>query len=126
MDWLKHTLLWIDGLGGLIAGFIVLSISSWLSALHGLPHSLILCIGVINLLYGAYSTPLAIRSTRPMALLSLLACANMAWGIACIVFVIGYWDTITWFGLVHVLGEGLYVAGLGRLEWRWREALQTR
>jgi hypothetical protein len=123
MNTLQRTLLWIDGLGGLIAGLITLLLCSWLSTLHGLPTSIILFVGIANLLYGSYSTPLAMRSTRPVALIRLLALANMAWGVVCVGLVIWHWETITVFGLIHILGEGLYVAGLGVVEWRWREAL---
>jgi hypothetical protein len=78
-------LLWIDGSGALVAGVIVLLFAPFLSGLHALPRSLLLATGVANLAYGAFSFTLARRARRPMALVQVLAVANIAWGVACMV-----------------------------------------
>ena len=72
-------LLWIDGSGALVAGVIVLLFAPFLSGLHALPRSLLLVTGVANLAYGAFSFTLARRARRPMALVQVLAVANVAW-----------------------------------------------
>ena len=126
MNTLQRYTLWVDGLGGLLVGLLVLLISSWLSGLHGLPHGFVLFMGSMNLLYGTSATALAMRSTRPIALLRLLAVANMGWAIACVGGVTWHWESVTAFGLLHLLGEGVYVAALGLAEWHWQRALQTR
>ncbi len=97
-------LLWIDGSGALVAGVIVLLFAPFLSGLHALPRSLLLVTGVANLAYGAFSFTLARRARRPMALVQVLAVANVAWGVACMV-------------------TAAIVAALGVLEWRYREQL---
>jgi hypothetical protein len=38
---------------------------------------------------------------------------------------INFRETITLFGLIHLLADTVYVGGLAYLEWRWRETLQT-
>jgi len=121
----RGQLLWVDGLGGLAAGGAVLSMSAWLSVLDGLPRALIVFMGGANLAYGAYSTSLAALRVRPAWRVAILAVANLLWAVFCLVLALRFRGEITPFGLVHVLGEGLYVGGLGCLEWWWRDALRT-
>lgn len=122
---LRQRLLWIDSIGGLIAGVIVLAISSWLSKLYGLDQEVLLATGVANLAYGSYSLSLARRAVRPIALIRLLAAANLTWLVVCTVLIVVHYDSATFLGIGHLLLEGLYVGGLGCLEWRWREDLRT-
>jgi hypothetical protein len=122
---LRHRLLWIDGLAGLVAGAVTLLASGWLSEWYSLPQELLFIIGAANLLYGSYSTSLAMRSIRPEKLILLLVCANLIWAMLCLSLAIIYWEIATLFGLGHLLIEGLFVGGLARLEWRWRELLQN-
>ena len=121
----KGRLLWLDGLGGLLAGAVVLLLSGWLSELEGLPEGFVVFMAGTNLVYGSYSTSLARRSARPPVRIAILACANILWGVLCLGFPFWFRDQITGFGLLHVLGEGAYVGGLGCLEWRWRAALRA-
>jgi len=37
--------------------------------------------------------------------------------------VVTYWNEISALGICHMLAEGIYVASLGVIEWRWRNAL---
>ena len=71
-------LLWIDCVGAALAGVIVLALSGWLGRLEGLPQGALVFTGIANLLYGACSCSLAVRATRPMPQIKLLALANMA------------------------------------------------
>ena len=122
---LRRKLLWIDGLAGLTVGAVVLAASGWLSERYGLPRSLLLFTGVANVAYGSYSTSLARRSVRPRRLIWFLIFANLAWAVVCFILAIVYRETATFFGLAHLVGEGLFVGGLACLEWRWRELLRT-
>ncbi|MEM9996989.1 MAG: hypothetical protein AAF809_04755 [Bacteroidota bacterium] len=122
MTW-RRNLLWIDCTGALLAGVLVLLLSGWLADLHGLPRSVLVFTGVMNLAYGAFSFSLARRAVRPKPLLSLLAGANMAWPLVCIALVVAHRATIGPTGLLHLLGEAVYVGGLGVVEWRSRDLL---
>ncbi|MEM8601965.1 MAG: hypothetical protein AAGF99_18770 [Bacteroidota bacterium] len=124
MTW-RRRLLWVDCTGALIAGALVLGAGSWLATWHGLPHGVLLFTGVMNIVYGLFSLSLARRAVRPRPLLSLLACANMVWPLVCVTLVVLHRATIGPTGLLHLLGEALYVGGLGVLEWQSRSLLQT-
>ncbi|MEO0857851.1 MAG: hypothetical protein AAFY55_13490 [Bacteroidota bacterium] len=124
MTW-RRNLLWIDCSGALAVGVLVLALSGWLADLHGLPRSVLLFTGVMNLVYGSFSLSLARRTVRPKPLLSLLASANMAWPLVCIALVVLHRATIGPTGLLHLLGEAIYVGGLGFVEWRSRDLLTT-
>ncbi|PAP76435.1 hypothetical protein [Rubrivirga marina] len=118
-------LLWIDCTAAGLAGAAMLALSGWLSALYALPQSFIVGLAVVNLLYGAFSFSLARRHRRPAGLVVLLALANLAWGVACWGFAVALAGVASPFGLAHLVGEGLFVGGMGALEWRWREQLRT-
>ena len=81
MQILRQQLLWADCLGGLAVGTLVLLLSSWLSELYRLPLDLVRFMGWVNVGYGAYSLSLARRSVRPLALIQLLAAANVSWAL---------------------------------------------
>lgn len=119
----RRRLLWVDGLGGLVVGVIVILLFGWLSELEGLPQKVLIFTGVANLVYGSFSTSLAARRVRPLKLIVFLAIANIAWSPVCLLLAIQFSESITSVGIVHLIGEGLYVGGLGCLEWRWREWL---
>jgi hypothetical protein len=123
---LRQRLLWIDGIGAVIVGVGMLALSPWLEGFFGFSRSFVLLLGAVNLAYGSFSLPLARRAVRPLWRIRLLASANVAWGGVCLVLIALHWGTATVFGLLHLGLEGAYVAGLGALEWRWREALRTR
>lgn len=119
------SLLWIDCTGGLIVGAFVLAFFPWLSTLYALPVGFVIVMGAANLAYGAYSFSLARRAVRPRALLLLLVTANLAWAVLCAVATAVFASEASALGLAHLVLEGVYVGGLGILEWRHLDALRT-
>ena len=119
----KERVLWVDGLGGLIVGFVVLVLHPWLSDIEGLPKRLVLFMALCNLAYGTYSTSLARRSMRSVRSVAVLAAANFAWLFVCLAIAYANRESITALGALHVVGEGLYVGGLGIVEWFLRRDL---
>ena len=119
----KQKILWVDCLGGLLVGVIVLCACQPISRLDNLPLGIIVGVGIANLVYGSFSLWLTTRHSRPRSLIKLLAIANMLWLVVCIVIVVTNWQQISIFGILHKLGEGLFVASLGYLEWDWQDAL---
>ena len=118
-------LLWLDCLGALAAGILVLALSGWLAPLEGLPREVLVFAGAMNLAYGSYSLSLALRERRTRPAVYALIFANAAWPLVCLALVAAFWETITAFGLLHLVGEGLYVGALALAEWRQRERLVT-
>ncbi len=123
-DW-RRKLLWVDGLAGATVGLAVLILGTWLSAWYRLPHDFLLLIGAANLAYGTYALSLARRAPRPRGLIILLVFANLTWAVLCVRWAVVFGETASFFGLAHLLGEGLFVGGLAGLEWRWRALLET-
>lgn len=121
--WSVANLLWIDSGAAALAGSLCLLLSERLSALHALPQELLQLIGVVNLLYSAYSFCLAIQASRPRPLITLLVIANSAWALLCLGMAASFTGTASIFGIAHLLGEAIFVAGLAGLEWRWRARL---
>lgn len=120
-----RNLLWIDCLGAGLAGVVILALSSWLSWFYSLPLWFLMGIGVVNLVYGAFSFSIASRARRELVLVTALALANSAWGLFCFLVTIFVFDIASIYGIVHLIIEGLYVGGLGWLEWRERYTLCT-
>ena len=118
-------LLWVDASAAALAGVAVLSLSAWLSRLHGLPRGLLLVVGAVNVAYAAYSFSLAVRARRPRRLVRLLVAGNLAWAAVCLGLAAAFAASATPFGLAHLVGEGLFVACLAALEWRWQDGLVT-
>jgi len=119
------SLLWIDCLGGLVVGVLVLTLSSWLSTLYAMPERFVLALGAANLAYGTFSLSLARRAVCPRALLQLLVAANIAWAVFCVIASAILAAQATAYGLALLIFEGAYVGGLGLLEWRFLDALLT-
>lgn len=124
--WRPENLLWIDGIGGATVGVLTLALVGWLSQWYRMERNLILLIGVANLAYGAYSLSLATRPTRPAPAIVLLVLANFLWGVLCIRWAWLLRSTASPLGLIHLVGEGLYVGGLACVEWRYRRLLAHR
>ncbi len=118
-DWL----LWLDCVGGLLVGALVLCFHSWLSQIEGLPASTVVVMGGANLVYGFFSLFVTTRRVRPARLIQALAVANMFWLVVCVGVVVVWWDVVTLLGVSLIVGEGLYVATLGAVEWLWRDHL---
>lgn len=68
-DWL----LWVDCVGGLLVGAVVLCFCSWLSQIEGLPESTVVVMGVANLVYGLFSLFVTTRRVRPARLIHAVA-----------------------------------------------------
>ena len=113
-------ILWFDCIGGLIVGCVVLAMYKLMSDWESLPAAVIFSMGVANLAYGSYSLFVTTRQPRPLVMVKLLAIANMFWLIVCLVIATAYWQQISILGMLHVVGEGIYVAALGLAEWKWR------
>lgn len=116
---IARNILWIDSFAAMLAGVLVLVLSSWLSDLYAISQHLLLFIGVVNLVYGFYSFSLAIRTKRDRRLLKLFIAANATWALICIVLAIGHGGSMTLFGHIHLYAEALFVGTLAALEWRW-------
>ena len=121
----RRRLIWTDGSAAALAGVTVLLLSGWLSDLHRLPRALLLLIGVVNLVYASYSLTLARRAQRGPALIVLLVLGSSVWAVLCLRWAFVFSDTASFFGLAHLVVEGLFVGGLAYLEWRWRGLLQA-
>ncbi len=116
---LATQLIWVDWIAGTVAGVLVLSLCGWLTDLYALPHDLILAIGVANVAYGCVSFTLAMASRGGrVPFLRVVAAANVAWAVGCVVLAAVWFREASVFGLGQLLGEAVFVGTLGILEWR--------
>jgi len=116
-------LLWLDCGAAILVGTGVILFSVALSSWEGLPRGLLLFTGVVNVIYGSYSFSLAIRAQRPENLIKLLVLGNLAWVPVCFGLALAFVESATAFGLLHLIGEGVFVGLLAVLEWRNRKLL---
>lgn len=123
---LARRLLWIDGGGGALVGAIVLVLHRPLAGWYGLPAGAVLLLGAANLAYGTYALSLARRALRPAGMLMALIAANAAWPLVCAAILLAHLDELRALGVLHLVGEGLYVGGLAAVEWRLRDELRSR
>ena len=120
---MKPNLLWIDCSAAALAGVAVIWLADWLSAVQALPRTLLLGIGAANLAYACYSFTLANRAHRPQYLIDCLVAGNVLWALVCLGLAVYFWSIATVWGLLHLIGEAIFVGGLAALEWRWRSHL---
>ncbi|HEX4896088.1 MAG TPA: hypothetical protein VFV11_07145 [Solimonas sp.] len=120
---IPRPLLWLDCSAAAVAGVGVLLLSDWLSRVQALPRELLIAIAVVNLLYGGYSFTLARRVQPPRVLVDALVVANLGWAAVCMALAVKFAHSATVWGLLHLVGEGLFVGGLALAEWRWRQAV---
>ncbi len=120
---LQKNVLWVDRIGAGVAGLAMLMLAGWLSRLYSLPVEFVMGLGVVNLVYGAYSFSLAVRRKRPKGLIVLLVVANGCWAVFCVVAAVLVASQASLFGIAHLVGEGSYVGWLAWMEWRLREGL---
>ena len=118
-------ILWLDCIGGLVFGLVVIALCWPLSRWEGLPLNVVLATGSANLIYGSYSLFVTTRKNRSLKLVKILAAANMFWLVVCVGILIAYWNQISVLGVLHVAGEGIYVSALGLVEWKMKESLTT-
>lgn len=119
-------LLWIDCLGGLAVGVLVLALSSRLRVPYAMPERFVIALGAATLANGAFSLSLARQAVRPRTLLWLLVGANLAWAVFRVIASAFLAAQASAVGLALLLLEGAYVGGLGLLEWRLLDALLIR
>jgi hypothetical protein len=120
---LQRNVLWVDCIGAGVAGLAMLMLAGWLSRLYALPVEFVVGLGVVNLIYGAYSFSLAVRRKRPKGLIVLLVAANGCWAVFCVVAAVLVSSQASLFGIAHLVGEGSYVGWLAWMEWRLRDTL---
>lgn len=119
-------LLWIDSIGGLLAGAVTLLMNGWIAPFYGLSYKVLIFLAFANLAYGTYSLSLAVAPhRRTMPRIGVLAFANMGWGVFCLVAVTLVFVDARLLGKAHLIVEGVYVGMLGLVEWRMREQLVT-
>lgn len=113
-----RTLITIDWIGGATAGALMLALHPWLAGFFALPRRLLLVIAAANLGYAAVSFTLARRRRgEHVPGLRIIAAANIAWGVVCVVFAVQWFRSASIFGLAQLLGEAVLVGGLGAVEW---------
>ena len=114
--------LWVDGGAGLVVGVVVLALHRWLAGLYGFHPDLVLAIGAANVVYGSYSTTLAVRASSGRVpsrrAVDLLVAANLAWAVVCVALIGVTWRWASWVGLGVVAFEGVFVAVLATIERR--------
>jgi hypothetical protein len=114
-----RTLITIDWLAGATAGGLMLSLRGWLAELSRLPSELILVMGIANLAYAGVSFLMAMLSEgERVPFILVIAGANILWGTVCVVLALIWWGHASLFGVAQLVGEAVFVAGLGVLEWQ--------
>lgn len=114
----KH-LIWVDCIAGGVVGAVVLSLRDWLAELYGLPELLVLAMGLANLAYACLSFTLALRRRgERVPLLRVVAVANVLWAVGCVVIAALCAGRASLIGIGSLVGEAVFVGGLGVLEWR--------
>ena len=121
----RRGILVVDGTAALIAGMVTMLCTQWLQPLYNLPNELLVSIALANLLYATYSLSLSTFKNRPMLLIIALVTANAIWAINCLRLAFNYVDIASTFGLLHLLGEAIFVGMLAYFEWKWRATLAT-
>lgn len=120
---IQKNILWIDCGAAAFAGMLVLLAVQWLSPLYHLPKNVIIFIGCVNLLYACYSFLLANYKKRSILLINMLVIANSIWSLICLIMLWIFWQEMTIFAIIHILGEAIFVSSLARLEYLWRQQL---
>ena len=109
-------LLWIDGLGALIVGILVLLLRHPLSAIFNLPVWLLTLESGITLCYAVYSITLARQRPRHGWMIRALIIGNWAYALFCIALLILFFQRCSAWGVIYFLAEVLYISGLGWVE----------
>lgn len=116
-------LLRVDCAAGAIMGVLVLVLREPLARFYGFAGGALVFAGATNLLYACYSGVLAITAwkagTVSRGSVTVLACGNMAWLFGCMGIVASQWSTGRALGHAFVLVEGVVVATLGLVEYRY-------
>jgi hypothetical protein len=111
-------LIWVDWIAGAAAGVLMLSLRDWLADLYSLSADLLLVVGLANLAYAGVSFTLAMLSRGDrVPLLRVVAAANVIWAVVCAVLAVVWFGEASLFGMGQLVGEAVFVGGLGVLEW---------
>jgi len=119
----RRNILRIDGSAGLSAGMVVWLLSDVLVGLYQIPTWLLTINISANIVYGMGASLLASWQHRPIGAIVALSVANLLWAVVCLVTAVLLVPTASLFGVGHFVLEGIFVATLGILEWRWRADL---
>jgi len=119
----RRNILRIDGSAGLSAGMVVWLLSDVLIGLYQIPTWLLTINISANIAYGIGASLLASWQHRPIGAIVALSVANLLWAVVCLVTAVLLVPTASLFGVGHFVLEGIFVATLGILEWRWRADL---
>ena len=119
----RRIILRIDGSAGLSAGVVVWLLSDVLVGLYQIPTWLLAITISANFVYGIGASLLASWHQRPIGAVSALSVANLLWAVMCVITAVAIAPTASLFGVGHFVVEGICVATLGILEWRWRADL---
>ena len=116
-------ILTLDGSGGLVAGALVLALRGPVAGFYGLSVAVVTFVALANLVYGAYSSTLALRASRgtmpSRRAVDVLIVANACWTVVCLGILVTTRGSAAIFGQLHVGLEGLYVLGLAGIEARY-------
>lgn len=119
-----RAVLWIDALGALGVGFVLLAFRDAITAWYQLPPGVMTLIIGGDLVYGTCSLQLAMRPRwRSRGLVLALVAANLAFAVVCVVLFARHGNAASLFGRLHLVGEAVYLCVLAGTEWWVREAL---
>lgn len=123
MDKRATSILAVDASGGVLVGAVVLL---WLDVFHAIsaiPKPVLGFMGAANLTYGLYSSTLTALALQRRKVsrhwVSLLCAANLSWSVVCALLLVRLSGTIAPLGAAHLALEGLYVAALAIIEYRF-------
>lgn len=118
---------WIDGCAALLAGGLVLALLDPLTHWYALPRQVLTFIAGVNLGYSSLGFALSLlprsASSARRGLLFVLIVANCFWVLMCIGLTLRFGAEASVLGLAHLIGEGIFVATLAALEWRYRRLI---
>ena len=123
MPFISKHILWVDCIGAIATGILLAALSGYIAPLYSLPQSWVIGHACVHLAYGSFSFSLAVRLTRPLVLIKILAIANAAWAFLCVVFAARMVGGDSVLAAAHFIFEGMYVGALGFIEWNRRDAL---
>ncbi|MEJ2766573.1 hypothetical protein VV869_21685 [Photobacterium sp. MCCC 1A19761] len=119
MKWMDK-ILWIDGLAALFVGSVLISFHSFIGEIYSMPEKVVIFLASANLLYGLYSSSLAMSRKVSLRKIQGLVFGNCLWALICLLLVYRFMDSASWIGIVFILSEALFVTLLAGVEWRCR------
>jgi len=115
--WLR-TVLWVDGITGLVSGLMGLAASDFQATLLGLPAALVQGSGVLVLGFVVLIALLLAQSQPPRWGLRALVVGNALWVVASVVVVELQWPTLNALGVAYVLLQAAFVGVLAGLQFK--------